>query len=79
MENENLAEMIRKYSGNYNVKYACDTGAKTVFDFDLCDKKDKKDIFIPQSRFELRPNAGAEINLFSLKLNINASEMGNNG
>lgn len=79
MENEDLAEMIRKYSGNYNVKYACDTGAKTVFDFDLCDKKDKKDIFIPQSRFELRPNAGAEINLFSLKLNINASEMGNNG
>lgn len=79
MENEDLAEMIRKYSGNYNVKYACDTGAKTVFDFVLCDKKDKKDIFIPQSRIELRPNAGAEINLFSLKLNINASEMGNNG
>lgn len=75
--NEDLAKLIKKYSGNYDVKYACDTGAKTVFDFNLCSEKDKKDIFIPQSRFELRPNSGAEINLFSLKLNINGEEIGN--
>ena len=74
--NEDLAKLIKKYSGNYDVKYACDTGAKTVFDFNLCSEKDKKDIFIPQSRFELRPNSGAEINLFSLKLNINGEEVG---
>jgi hypothetical protein len=75
--NEDLAKLIKKYSGNYDVKYACDTGAKTVFNFNLCSEKDKKDIFIPQSRFELRPNSGAEINLFSLKLNINGEEIGN--
>lgn len=73
--NEDLAKIIKKYSGNYEVKYACDTGAKTVFDLNLCSEKDKKDIFIPQSRFELRPNQGGNINLFSLKLNINGEEI----
>lgn len=73
--NEDLAKIIKKYSGNYEVKYACDTKTKTVFDFNLCSENDKKDIFIPQSRFELRPNSGADINLFSLKLNINGEEI----
>ena len=73
---EDLAKIIKKYSGNYEIKYACDTGSKTVFDFNLCNEKDKKDIFIPQSRFELRPNQGGNINLFSLKLNINGEEIG---
>lgn len=77
--NDDLAKLIKKYSGNYEVKYACDTLTKTVFDFNLCSENDKKDIFIPQSRFELRPNQGGNINLFSLKLNINGEEVGGNG
>lgn len=69
---EDLSKIIKKYNGEYSITYACDSKSKTLFTVDLINKQNKGDIFVPDSKFEVRGNrSDVTINLFSLKLNIN--------